>query len=64
MTDRPLTTVELTAMFDAIDDADLARQERELRREEANYRLGCPQHGHGCEPDDHVEPPTVRGELI
>ncbi|MGW4087036.1 hypothetical protein ACWEGS_28790 [Streptomyces sp. NPDC004822] len=24
----------------------------------------CPEHGPGCEPDDHVEPPTVHGEVI
>ena len=25
---------------------------------------GCPEHGHGCEPDDHIEPPTVDGKAI
>lgn len=24
----------------------------------------CPQHGTACEPDDHIEPPTVNGEVI
>ncbi|MGW2658527.1 hypothetical protein ACWC1D_33370 [Streptomyces sp. NPDC001478] len=24
----------------------------------------CPQHGIACEPDDHIEPPTVNGEVI
>lgn len=24
----------------------------------------CPEHGPMCEPDDHVEPPTVHGEVI
>ncbi|MET9778622.1 hypothetical protein ABZ023_30960 [Streptomyces sp. NPDC006367] len=24
----------------------------------------CPQHGTACEPDDHIEPPTVNGEAI
>lgn len=24
----------------------------------------CPVHGALCEPDDHIEPPTVRGEVI
>lgn len=26
--------------------------------------LVCPDHGTNCEPDDHVEPPTVSGEAI
>ncbi|MFD3336115.1 hypothetical protein ACFWV1_26230 [Streptomyces sp. NPDC058700] len=64
MTDRPMTASEINATFDAIENARLAREERELRREEANYELGCPQHGHGCEPDDHLEPPTVYGEHV
>jgi hypothetical protein len=24
----------------------------------------CPEHGTACEADDHVEPPTVNGEVI
>jgi hypothetical protein len=31
--DRPLTTPELTAMFEATDNAELARQERALKAE-------------------------------
>jgi hypothetical protein len=25
---------------------------------------GCPDHGFDCEPDDHIEPPTVGGEVL
>lgn len=35
MTDRPLTPDEINATFDAVENTRLAREERQLRREEA-----------------------------
>lgn len=26
--------------------------------------MTCPDHGANCEPDDHVTPPTVNGEVV
>lgn len=28
------------------------------------HLTGCPDHGQNCEPDDHIEPPTVNGEVL
>lgn len=42
-------------------------QVNELRYALRDYKAskdGCPEHGYDCEPDDHVEPPTVNGEVI
>lgn len=47
MSDRPLTVAELNAMFEAVDNAALAREEREIRTEPAataTERL-CPMNG-------------------
>ncbi|MGW4803079.1 hypothetical protein [Kitasatospora sp. NPDC004272] len=46
--DRPLTSAELNAMFDATDNAALAREEAELRREERATKCpGVGEYGHG-----------------
>jgi hypothetical protein len=42
------------AVDDQEDDAD--GQEEDVER--------CPDHGADCEADDHMEPPTVYGEVI
>ncbi|MFF8412878.1 hypothetical protein [Streptomyces omiyaensis] len=49
MTDRPLTPAEINATLDAVENAELARQEQELRREEANYRPDSTRHAEGCD---------------
>ena len=41
MTDRPLTSDEINATFDAVENAELAREERRLRAEEGRHAEGC-----------------------
>ncbi|GHH22381.1 hypothetical protein [Streptomyces lanatus] len=77
---KPEEVLELVRRIDELARYDLLdflpeefRTDEEIKAENQGGRtpLGlplaaehCPEHGPLCEPDDHVEPPTVRGEVI